>query len=116
MLSNFKAFVKRDSKLFVNCNPLDICIVKQNKQTMVHTRVNAKNDWIDPELIQRASFLYTFFLCFFILMNSHNFNNRSRQLLSKHNIAKIEAKSQSMVNMGIKSPMATNQKVKDSEN
>jgi len=90
---------------------------KQNKQTtMVHTKVNAKNQWIDPELIQRASFLYTFFLCFFILMNSHSFNNSAKQLMSKRNIAKLEEKSKAAMGLAFSTTTVKNNKVTDLDN
>jgi hypothetical protein len=83
---------------------------------MVHTKVNAKNQWIDPELIQRASFLYTFFLCFFILMNSHNFNNTAKQILSKRNIAKMEVKSKAALGIAFSTKTVKNNSVNDLDN
>jgi len=71
---------------------------------------------VDPEVIEKGSFLLTFTFSFLLLANSHAFSNSSLAALGRSTFHKIEAKASYLRDLGLTEDVAQKRSQKDLDN
>ena len=71
---------------------------------------------VNPDLVEKGSFLLTFAACFLLLLNSHSFNSIATSALGSSTLQRIEAKANYYVNFGLTEDVMKKETVKDADN